>query len=113
MFEICSRLPSRKIKGLIRVDRLRANLLLESDFIRANKNFFSHRILSYLESKNQLLEELYARKETEAIKVALNRTLLANISRQTNRNCVISGEDVAYYYDYIAHPFVSLACHKA
>ena len=69
-------------------------------------------MVSRLEISKQLPEELYARKETEAIEVALNRTLLSDISRQTKTNLTIAGADVAYCYDCVAHPFASLACRK-
>ena len=62
------------------MDKLRAILLLEADFNGANKTFFGSRMVSRLEISKQLPEELYARKETEAIEVALNRTLLSDIS---------------------------------
>lgn len=41
-----------KMKGIIRVDTLRAILLLEADFNGANKNFFGHRMVSHLENTN-------------------------------------------------------------
>ena len=87
-------------------------MLLEADLNGANKTFFGSRMVSHLESTKQLLEELYTRRETEAIEVALNKTLLSDISRQTKTNLAIAGADVAYCYDCVAYPFASHACHK-
>ena len=49
-----------KIKGVIRVNKLRAILLLEVDFNEANKTFFGYRMVNSLESKHQLPNELFA-----------------------------------------------------
>ena len=101
-----------KIANVILVDKLRAILLLEADFNGANKTFFGKRMIDRLEGSNQLPDELFPRRETEAIKVALNRILLSDIARQKKRTLAIAGADVAYCYDCVVHPFASLACQK-
>ena len=50
------------------MDKLQAILLLEADLNGANKTFFGSRMVSHLESTKQLPEELYAKREIEAIK---------------------------------------------
>ena len=64
------------------MEKLQAILLLEADFNSANKTFFGKRMIDQLEDSNQLPNKLFARRETEAIKVALNRILLSDIACQ-------------------------------
>lgn len=99
-----------KIENVILVDKLRAILLLEADFNGANKTFFGKRMIDCLERDSMLPDELFARRETEAIEVALNCILLSDIARQKKHPLAIAGADVAYCYDCVAHPFASLAC---
>lgn len=94
------------------MDKLRAILLLEADFNGANKTFFRKRMIDRLEDSKQLPDELFARRETEVIEVALNRILLSDIAHQKKRTLAITGADVAYCYDCVAHPFASLASQK-
>ena len=44
--------------------------------------------------------------------MALNRIILLDISRQQKKNLAIASADVAYCYDCVVYPFVSLACRK-
>ena len=67
---------------MILVDKLRAIILLEADFNGANKTFFGKRMIDQLEHSKQLPNELFTRRETEAIEVDLKRTLLSDISRK-------------------------------
>ena len=85
---------------------------MEADFNGANKTFFRKRMIDRLEDSKQLPDELFARRETEVIEVALNRILLSDIAHQKKRTLAITGADVAYCYDCVAHPFASLASQK-
>jgi hypothetical protein len=72
-----------KTKGVIQVDKLRAILLMEADFNFYNGLMFAKRMMDRAESKDWIPGEIYGgRRNHEAIKVAMNRRLTADISRQ-------------------------------
>lgn len=101
-----------KIQGVILVDKLYAILLLEAYFNGDNKCFFGKYMIDQIEKDNKLPNELFARRETEAIEVALNQTLLSNIAHQKKRSLAIANTNVVYYYDCFVYYFASLACQK-
>ena len=66
-----------KIEGVIRVDKLRAILLMEADFNFYNKLIFGHRMILKLELHNRFPLELYgSRGNMSADKIAVNRRLV-------------------------------------
>ena len=74
-----------KLKGVIRVDELRALLLMEAAFNSLNKLIFSSRMIKSLEQHNRVLEELFgSRKKLSAILVAVNRRLVTDTFRQND-----------------------------
>ena len=100
-----------KEAGVIRVDKLRAILLLEADFNFANKLLVGKRMVDSLEESQAFEEEQYgSRRQRSSIEVALNRRLLSDLSRQKRRPIAIAGVDAAHCYDRVAHPFAVLAC---
>ena len=100
-----------KEEGVIKVDKLRAILLLEADFNFATKLLVGKRMVDNLEGGEDLAEEQFgSRKQRSAIEVALNRRLLSDLSRQKRATMAIAGVDAAHCYDRVAHPFAILAC---
>jgi hypothetical protein len=72
-----------KQRGMYRVDKLRAILLMEADFNFYNGLMFAKRMIARTEQHSWIPREIYGgRKNHEAIEVALNRRLIADISRQ-------------------------------
>jgi hypothetical protein len=102
-----------KKPGVILVDKLRAILLLEGDFNFANKLILGIRMMRNAEAHNLTVPEaLGSRKHHDAKELALNRRLLADISRQQVRPLAIASVDAAQCYDSIAHLPGSLACQR-
>ena len=100
-----------KEEGVIKVDKLRAILLLEADFNFATKLLVGKRMVETLEFDGALAEEQFgSRKQRSSIEVALNRRLLSDISRQKRLPMAIAGVDAAHCYDRVAHPFAIMAC---
>ena len=100
-----------KEEGVVRVDKLRAILLLEADFNFATKLLVGKRMVESLEEEGALAEEQFgSRKQRSSIEVALNRHLLSDISRQQRRTVAIAGVDAAHCYDRVAHPFAIMVC---
>ena len=66
-----------KLKGVIRVDKLRALLLMEADFNSLNKLIFSSRMIKFSEQHKRVPGELFgSRKKLSAILVTVNRRLV-------------------------------------
>ena len=102
-----------KKPGVIAVDKLRAITLLEGDFNFANKLFLGVRMMKNAEAKKWTVKEaLGSRKNHDARELALNRRLMADISRQQVRPLAVASVDAAQCYDSIAHPAGSLACQR-
>ena len=85
-----------KEPGVLKVSKLRDILLLEAGYNFGTKLIFAKMIISSLENKNQVPQEQFARKSHEAIKVALNRRLVSDISRQNRIPTAIMGADAAH-----------------
>ena len=102
-----------KIEGNIRVDKLRAILLMEADFNQVNKLMFGHRMIKQSEAHNRIPDEAYgSRASLNAILVAVNRRLVIDIFKQKRRCGAIAGVDAAQCYDRIVHSLSILLCQK-
>ena len=102
-----------KTEGVIRVDKLRALLLMEADFNSLSKLIFSHRMIKGMELNKRMPEELFgSRKLLSAIHVAINRRLIIDIFRQKRRSGAIAGVDAAQCYDRIIHSLSIILCQK-
>ena len=61
------------------MQKLRATLLLEADFNALHKIIFNERIMTVLEEKDEILQEIVGRRRTQAAThVALNKKLIAD-----------------------------------
>lgn len=102
-----------KLEGVIRVDKLRALLLMEADFNSLNKLIFSSRMIKSAEDNNSMPEELFGgRQNLSAQLVAVNRRLVTDTFRQKRRSGVIAGVDAAQCYDRIVHSLSILLSQK-
>lgn len=102
-----------KEKGVIKVDKLRAILLMEADFNFANKLIFGSRMVRGAIQRGELPVECYGSiPEHEAIEVALNRRLILDISRQRRLPMAIASVDAHTCYDRISHTVASLCCQR-
>ena len=102
-----------KEEGNIRVDKLRAILLMEADFNFLNKLLFGHRLVKQIEFFHRFPNELYgSRTALSAILVAINRRLTIDIFKQKRRAGIIAGVDAAQCYDRIVHSLSILLCQR-
>ena len=66
----------KKIEGNIKVDKLRAILVMKADFNFQNKLFFGHQMIKQCEQHSRLMEELFGSHQNHsANEVAVNRQL--------------------------------------
>ena len=100
-----------KVENVIRVDKLRAILLMEADFNFINKLIFGHRMVQQCERQQRFPNELYgSRNKRSAIEVALNRRLTLENLKQKRCNGAIAGVDAAQCYDRIVHSLAIILC---
>ena len=100
-----------KTENDIRVEKLRAILLMEADFNFVNKLIFGHRMIQQCENYRRFPDELYgSRNRRSANEVAINRRLSLENMKQKRCNGIIAGVDAAQCYDRIVHPLAILLC---
>ena len=100
-----------KSENDIRVEKLRAILLMEADFNFVNKLIFGHRMIQQCERYRRFPKELYgSRNHHSAYEVAVNRRLSIENMKQKRRNGIIAGVDAAQCYDRIVHSVATLLC---
>ena len=74
-----------KRKGNIKVDKLKAILLLETNLNTLYKIIFNGRVLPHLEANKQILIEIISRQRGYlAYHITLNKKLILEISNQIN-----------------------------
>jgi hypothetical protein len=98
-----------KKAGVIKVDKLRAILLMEADFNFFNGLMFAGRMMHQAEANERIPLECYgSRKNHEAVEIAVNRRLIADILRQKRIPGAIASVDADTCYDRITHATGSL-----
>ena len=98
-----------KKAGVIKVDKLRAILLMEADFNFFNGLMFAGRMMHQAEANERIPLECYgSRKNHEAVEIAVNRRLIADILRQKRIPGAIASVDADTCYDRITHAAGSL-----
>jgi hypothetical protein len=98
-----------KTAGVIRVEKLRAILLMEADFNFFNGLMFAGRMMRQAKAQGRIPLEIYgSRKNHEAVEVAINRRLVADLLRQKRIPGAIASVDAESCYDRIAHVAGSL-----
>ena len=98
-----------KVAGNIKVDKLRAILLMEADFNFLNKLIFGKRLIQAVTTNHRLPRELYGGlNNRSAQEVAVNRRLSLDLFRLRRCNGAIAGVDATQCYDRIVHSLVSM-----
>ena len=98
-----------KCAGNIKVEKLRAILLMEADFNFINKLMFGHRLMKQVMAKCRLPLEIYGGiSNRSAQEVAVNRRLTLDLFRLKRRRGAIAGVDATQCYDRIVHSLVIL-----
>jgi hypothetical protein len=98
-----------KEAGVIKVNKLRAILLMEADFNFFNGLMFAKRMMQRVEQRNAVPMECYgSRRNHEAIEVAVNRRLVTDLLRQKRFPGAIASVDADTCYDCITHAAGSL-----
>jgi len=102
-----------KKAGNIHIDNLRAILLMEGDFNAAMKIFIGARLVNNALSLNLIPDECYgSRPGCTAIQLSLDRTLTADITRQSRASLAVASVDCLTCYDSVGHPPASIACQR-
>ena len=102
-----------KKAGVIRVDKLRAILLMEADFNFANKLIFGSRMVHTATRNGEIPPELFGSLQgKEAIEVAIGRRLTADLSRQRRTPLAMSSVDAQTCYDRMVHSVTSICCQR-
>ena len=98
-----------KIKGVMKVDKLRAILLMEADFNFINKLMFGNRLIKQCTKFKRFPDELYGGlANRSAQEVGVNRRLILDLFRVKRRNGAIAGVDATQCYDRIVHSLAIL-----
>ena len=98
-----------KIKGVIKVDKLRAILLMEADFNFINKLMFGNRLIKQCTKYNRFPKELFGGLANKsAQEVGVNRRLVLDLFRLKRRNGAVTGVDATQCYDRTVHSLAIL-----
>jgi hypothetical protein len=98
-----------KAAGVIKVEKLRALLLMEADFNLCNGLTFASRMMHQAEANERIPLECYgSRKNHEAVDVAVNQRLIADILQQKRIPGAVASVDAESCYDRITHAARSL-----
>ena len=102
-----------KKEGVIKVNKLRAILLMEADFNFANKLIFGNRMMWEATDCNEIPDEVFGSiKDREAIEAATCRGLIADLSRMTRTPMAISSVNAQTCYDRMIHSIASICCQR-
>jgi hypothetical protein len=102
-----------KKKGVIKVNKLWAILLMEGDLNCANKTIFGKCMMEFAEEQNEIPEECVgSRRNHQASDVSLNRHLFCDITHQKKCSAAICCVDLEQCYDHIAHSIASLGARR-
>jgi hypothetical protein len=97
-----------KIAGVCLVEKLQAIQLYEADFNCFNYFIFGWAAMESLTKNNYLPEELFSQKGCTAKDAKFDKTLMANLSRQSRHPMTVVSADAAYCYDRVNHVVMSL-----
>ena len=90
------------------VSKLRAILLMETDFNAKNKIIFGERMMEVVRRYGLMEDEVFSEQGRTAEDGALSKVLFYDIVRQFRLSAAISSVDAANCYDSIAHAIASL-----
>ena len=100
-----------KKPGCLLIDKLRAILLMKTDFNMVNKLIVGVKIMQLAEDAHKIpRDQSGRRKHHSADEVALNCCLYFDILRQSRTNGILTSADAHTCYDHMHHTGVLLAC---
>jgi hypothetical protein len=97
-----------KTAGVCLVKKLRAIQLYEADFNCYNQFIFGKLAMQTLMESGYIPEELFSQKGSTAEKAKLDKTLMADLSRQARQPMIVTSADAAYCYDCVNRIIMSL-----
>ena len=99
----------RKFPVNLRVEKLRAILLLEAGYNGLYKIYFNSRLTPRLEDASSIPQEIIGERRSQAAThLALNKKLIADASNIIKAPTVTIYADATNCYDRVAHPYASL-----
>jgi hypothetical protein len=96
-----------KIAGVCLVEKLRTIQLYKADFNCYNQFIFGKEAMQIMAS-GYIPEKLFSQKGSTAEDTKFNKTLMADLSRQTRQPMIVTSADAAYCYDCVNHIIMSL-----
>mgnify|MGYP000871379644 CR=1 FL=1 len=97
-----------KIAGVCLVERLRAIQLYDAQFNSYNAFIFGKEAMAALTSNELLPDEHYSQKGSTAEDAKLDKTLMADLARQSRTPMAIASVDASNCYDWVNHVIMSL-----
>jgi hypothetical protein len=107
-WSVCLQVMLEKIAGVCLVKKLHAIQLYEADFNCYNQCIFGKQAMQTLMESGYIPEELFSQKGSTAEDTKLDKTLMADLSRQARQPMVVTSADAAYCYDHVNHIIMSL-----
>jgi hypothetical protein len=97
-----------KIAGVCLVKKLQAIQLYEADFNCYNQFIFGKYAMQTLTQSGYIPEELFSQKGSTAEDAIIDKTLMADLSRQAQQPMIVTSANAAYCYDRINHIIMTL-----
>jgi hypothetical protein len=97
-----------KIAGVCLVKKLCDIQLYEANFNCYNQLIFGKQAMQTLTESGYIPEKLFSQKGSTAEDTKLNKTLMADLSRQARQPMIVTSADAAYCYDRVNHIIMSL-----
>lgn len=98
-----------KIAHCVRVDKLRAILLMEADFNFANKLVFGKKMVDNMEGAGVIPPEaMGSRKDMVAIEVLILRRIIFDLSCAQRQSGCLASVDAKTCYDQVTHSITSM-----
>jgi hypothetical protein len=92
-----------KIAGVCLMEKLWEIQLYKADFNCYNQFVFGQTAIESLTTNNYLPEELFSQKRCTVEDAKFDKTLMANLSRQTRHPMTVVSADAAYCYNRVNH----------
>jgi hypothetical protein len=97
-----------KIVGVCLVKKLCTIQLYEADFNCYNQFIFGKQAMQTLTESRYIPEDLFSQKGSIAEDAKLDKTLMADLSRQARQPMIVTSADATYCYDRVNHIIMSL-----
>ena len=97
-----------KMLGVTLVTKLRAILLIETDFNATNKIIYDNRMLEKVREHALMPDDIFSKQNRMADDGTLSKTLFCDLARQARAPAAITSVDTSNCYNRIAHAMASL-----